>query len=50
MEQKNILFEITPEQAKQLCKFYNVEYNIKSISFEYDVCQLLNRLIDETTA
>lgn len=45
MDNKNIDFMITPEQADQLCKYYNVD-----AAEDYEICELLDRLIDEVTS
>lgn len=41
----NINFEITPEQAHQLCDYYEV-----TGLDEYEICELLDRLIDDITS
>ena len=42
--ENNIIFHITEDQAQKIAKHFNVDY----LSLEeYDICTLLNRLIDE---
>ena len=45
MEDNTILFRISEEQANIICNYYNK--NIKNLE-EYEICELLDRLIDET--
>lgn len=42
---RNIKFEITPEQANQLRKYYDID-----TTEDYEVCELLNKLIDDYTS
>lgn len=43
--EKDITFNITPEQAYQLCMWDGVDYEKADSS---DICEILNKLIDET--
>ena len=42
---ENITFVLTPEQAEDICKHFGE--NINELE-EYEICELLDRLIDET--
>ena len=42
---ENINFTLTPEQAEDICKHFGE--NINELE-EYEICELLDRLIDET--
>ena len=41
----NIKFDITPEQADQLREYYNTD-----ATEDYEVCELLDKLIDDYTS
>lgn len=45
-EENNILFHITLEQAQRIANHYNED--IKELE-EYEIAELLDRLIDEVT-
>jgi hypothetical protein len=42
---ENISFILTPEQAQDICKHYNMN---ASEMEDYEICELLDRLIDDT--
>lgn len=43
MEENNILYHITSEQAEKLCMYYSKDMAELE---EYEICELLDRLID----
>lgn len=44
MEENNILFHITEDQADLICKYYGKNY--KDLE-DYEICALLDNYIDE---
>lgn len=43
MEQNNILYHITLDQAELICKHFNKD--IRDLE-EYEICELLDKVID----